>query len=241
MAQKTLSRATYRERNTTMTKATRTRKQMIWQASALLLGVGLGCALFWSSGKGEDASGAGRQVYTFEASYDFLSRDEMIAQADAIILGRVVDISPARWNQDSGEIWQQSGFTVVPYHEVEIEVLNVLADPGALSLGDSLAITVLGGSPAGSIQSGGSEISRHAEHDLQVGDQAAFFVVSRELAWRGGTTTRQAVRPIVRFMGEPRRSYLTLENDGLYHSSDPGEKPTSLESLAGHIAGIQQP
>jgi hypothetical protein len=240
MDEATSTHATRGERNTTVTsKAFEASKRIIWQAGALMLGIGLGGALFFGSSKRLDAASAG-DMAKFHASYTYVSRDEMIAGADAIVIGRVADISQARWNQDRGEIWQEPGLTTLPYHELDIEVLEVLSSRDTMALGDSLTLTVLGASPAGSIRSAGVEIAGHAEHDLEVGDEAVFFVVSRELAWRGGSATRQATRPIVRFMGEPLRGYLTRGKDGLYHPRVAGEQPLSLESLESQIASVEQ-
>lgn len=35
--------------------------------------------------------------------YVYLDKDQMIENADLIFLGKVVNVSPTQWNQDSGE------------------------------------------------------------------------------------------------------------------------------------------
>ena len=175
--------------------------------------------------------------YEFEASYVWLSRDDMIAQADSIFVGRVVSFSPARWNQDSGEDWKGVGANL-PYHEITATVEQPIVD--AIGLGEQATITVLGGSPAGSIQSGSVVIADKPEHTLRAGDQAVFFLRLADLAWRPGPDMQEASRPVTMFLGAPNVSYLTLEEDGLYHSQAPEEPPQTLDALVTKIKTMRQ-
>jgi hypothetical protein len=118
-----------------------------------------------------------------------------------------------------------------------VDVIQPLVD--TVGLDQRVPITVLGGSPAGSIQSGDVQISSNAEHTINVGDQTIFFVSKRAMAWRGGTVANQATRPIIRLMGIPTFSYLTQKKDGFYHSVDTSEPPISLDALHQKIAKIR--
>lgn len=149
------------------------------------------------------------------ASYIGVTREDMVASADAIFLGKVVAISPTRWNQDSGEEWNDdatggdSGFQI---HLIEVEILQPIVD--TIGLGKHVTITGLGTSPLDSYG--------YADHNLKESDQAVFFIVQSQLAWRGGET-----RPILEFMGAPEYSYFLQGKDGLYHHERP-ESPLAL-------------
>lgn len=207
------------------------RRRVLLLSSVFLVALTFGLVAFSYQGEQAAASTptAKSRVYEFEASYMGLSRDQMIKEAGAIFVGEVVSLSPARWNQDSGEYWQEGALTTLPYHEVQVKVVQPLVD--TVGLGAEAKITVLGGSPAGSIQTGELSIANQPEHTLQVGDQSVFFVVKREMAWRGGTAEKQATQPILRLVAMPKQSYLTRKNDGLYHVTEGTDAPLSLDTL----------
>ena len=170
------------------------------------------------------------QAHVFEASYEYLTLDELIAQADLIVIGQVIDISPARWNQDSGLFWQadHSSFATLPYHQLEIAVSQVLA--GDVATDQTLTVTVLGASPAGSFDSQDTVVGEPA-HRLQVGQEQLFLLRQGEIAWRG---RRQ---PAILFLGYPGDSYLTQGADHRYRLTQrQDEKALSLEMLQEKIA-----
>ena len=176
---------------------------------------------------------ASPEVYTYESSYAGLTRDEMLAEADAIIIGEVVAVTPAQWNQDSGKPWKQSGFASIPYHELEVRIIEPLYD--TLDLKGHVRITVLGASPTGTVDPS-IILDSPPAHKLVKGQKAMFFLVKRELAWRGPENAQQqSKRPIIRLVGQPDLSYLIQEADGLYHSTDPSEKPSSRGNIADKI------
>lgn len=158
-----------------------------------------------------------------EASYLEVTSDDLIMQADASFVGHIVSISPAQWNQDSGEYWEEEGAATVAYHEIEVTVVQTLVD--TIGLAPQITLTVVGNSPTGSRQSPGVAMASDVDHSLQVGDQAIFFVQQGHMAWRGG------MRPVISLIGYPRTSYLIRQRDALYHSERPGEAPISLEAL----------
>jgi hypothetical protein len=215
-----------------------TKLKIMLLSGALILGVVVGSlAFFPGSRQAMDRSNTVGAVAGFQGSYEELTRDEMIAQADAIFIGDVVSISPAQWNQDSGEYWQNDYFTAIPFHQLEVAVVRPFVD--RIGLGPEMTITVLGGSPSGSIQSGEFAIANEPEHTLQVRHRALFFVVRRELAWRSSVDNQQATRPIIHLMGAPSLSYLTAKSNGLYHSEDPAEQPLSLSDLTARILKVR--
>jgi hypothetical protein len=151
----------------------------------------------------------------------------MIDGADLIVVGQVIAISDPVWNQDSGEYWDPAGDeTRLPIHTVILKVSQYLF--GA-SDSDQIEVTVIGNSPSGPnvTDATGAEIviGGGAAHDLQAGQNGAFFLDYTELAWRGG------MKPVLTFMGYPRHSYLLLGEDGLYHHGAPDGKILSLDDL----------
>lgn|SRR5574341_107416 len=162
-----------------------------------------------------------------EGSYGEVTFDQMIDQADLIVLGQVIAISDPFWNQDSGEYWEPVGDeTRMPIHTVTIKVSQFLFGS---SDSDQIVVTVTGNSPSGSAikDATGAEIviGGGAAHNLQVGQSGVFFVTYKELAWRGGT------KSVLRFMGDPGYSYLLQGEDGLYHHGAPEGKVLSLDDL----------
>lgn len=149
--------------------------------------------------------------------YAVLTREEMIDQSDVIFLGKVMDISPTRWNRDDGDQWQDeaTGFGL-QLHSVEFEVIKPIVDE--LGLGPQATITILGSSP----------LDGFADHSLKAGDEAVIFAVQRELAWQGGSKT------ILRLTNAPMNSNFILKEDGLY-SAEPDSPPVAWKELLQEI------
>ncbi len=205
---------------------------------ALLVGLVAGLALVFFEIRGEkgvrlapqsqDTSG----VVVINASYVAISREERIAQADVILVGRVASISPTRFNQDSGEYWEDTNSprTICPIHQIEITVIQTIVD--TLGVGDTVVVTVWGNSPLeqplGS--AAGIILAGSPDHNLEVGEQVIAFLGQRNIAWRDGT------RPVLMFMGFPAESYLVLRSDGLYHDDWLDKEPVSLEALITQVA-----
>lgn len=165
----------------------------------------------------------------YSATHTYYSHDDMMKKADAIIVGEVTSISPARWNQESGEFWQDDWQTPLPYYEVKINVTESLADK--LKVGPEVAITIIGSSSTGTdsaskVQVGGEQLP------LQIGEQAVFFVRSGQIAWRTEGST-SGVRDVVMLLNVPDYSYLLKQADGRYRLQDPAEKEklVSIEEL----------
>jgi len=157
-----------------------------------------------------------------QASYLSVTREDMIDSADAIFLGKVIAISSTRWNQDSGEEWNDDaigGDSGIQIHTIEVEILRPIVD--VVGLGDHITITALGISP----------VDGQSDHNLKEGNQAVFFVMQTELAWRGKTT-----RPIFELIGAPTESYYLQGSDGLYYSGRPDTLALSLENIIKIIA-----
>lgn len=201
----------------------------------VVTGILVGSSVF-STGKPavtNEVAEAKTRPYHFEATYGAKSRAEQIAQADAVFVGRVTDVLPARWNQDTGEYWVEEGLTTLPYHEINVNVVRPLFD--RIGLEQQIAITVLGGSPAGTIGSAKVPIAPEADHDLKVGDERVFFVSKTSIAWRGGTVGNQATRPVTVLAAYPKYSYLRVEADGLLRSENPEERAITLSELVSRL------
>lgn len=63
----------------------------------------------------------------------------MIKNADVIVAGKVIAIGETRWNQDSGQYWEETFqygayetiVSALPYYEITMSVDRLLADsPG---------------------------------------------------------------------------------------------------------------
>lgn len=189
------------------------------------------------SSQGPALSQGRPQVFELEGSYEELSRDDTIQQAGAIFVGEVLSVSPVRWNQDNGEYWQEEEYTTLPYHEIQVKVIQPLIN--TIGLESEATITVLGPSPAGGNQRDSVTLEGEPHHRLKVGDQSIFFIVQRAIAWRGGTPQNQATRPILRLVGMPTMSYLLKRADGLYESPAGNEPPLSLDDLVRRITRVR--
>ncbi len=160
-------------------------------------------------------------------SYLYVSKQDMMKQADVIFLGKVTSISPTRWNQDSGEPWKndpndpnQGAATTI--HTIEFEVQRKIID--TIGLGGNVTLTVLGDSP----------LDGEADHDLETGETVVVYARKTDLAWREG-----GKKPILEFIGEPRESYAVQGEDGLFYGR-PDEAPVSLEQLLQQINELRE-
>jgi len=229
------------------------RRLTLMVAGALIAGLAIGLAIVFfetrSENRGVNIRAIGENTpvsIEFRGSCAALTREEMIEQADLVFVGRVVNIAPTRWNQDSGEYWDedetQDPDSSLLYHEIELAIIRPIID--TIGVGEKVVITVLGNSPVGpqpevpGLKVNGQPVivveAGSPEHDLKVDDQAIFFAEQREIAWRGGIG---GMRPVVSFMGCYRDSYLVQGKDGLYHFWRPDlEPPISLEALIVQIA-----
>ena len=155
------------------------------------------------------------------ASYAAMSLTQRMQQADAIVEGVVTDISPVRWNQDSGEYWEDTdanGETVdraLAYYTIEVTPLqHIVSDAGVR---DTLTLTVIATGPID--VEAVTATAGHAD-SLQVGNEVFVMARKTDLAWRGGT------RRIWQLLGMPKESYYVRDGDGLYKFgaklSDPG-------------------
>lgn len=144
--------------------------------SVAVLIVGVVAAVIWvvNSG-GMDAflmrSGATRVI----SEVDYVARpfDELVKKSDVIVVGKVVELTPSRWNQDNGEYWQD-GFQ---YHLVRIEASQFIVDK--IGAANQQVIEIMVG--------GMSAAEGNRDYSLKVGDEVIAFAGQVELAWKGGT------------------------------------------------------
>ncbi|MDI7275859.1 MAG: hypothetical protein QME94_07760 [Anaerolineae bacterium] len=172
-------------------------------------------------------------------TYASVPIDVQIEEADVIFAGTVTGISQTRWNQDSGEYWEervQDGGgdtlrTALPYYTIELLVERCLA--GDAQVGEKLVVTQVGTSPRdeASDRAGSSE-------RLRAGDQVVMFVRRSEMAWRDGT------RPILGLFTVPEHSCFVLRDDGLYETpqltgNGEMEKSVPLDDLIARIRKLR--
>ncbi|MCC6192754.1 MAG: hypothetical protein IT318_27350 [Anaerolineales bacterium] len=164
--------------------------------------------------------------YGTEGAYPEYTLEERVSLSDAIIEGKVVSISSAQYNQDSGEYWDSSdaGPLVYPYHFINVEVVRTLHD--SLSLASQVTILQVGNSPLGARPGLSVAVMGHPEHSLQVGDLGVFFVRQMDFPWREG-----GHRPALQFVGYAEHSYLRRQADGLLHFASAQENALSVDEL----------
>jgi hypothetical protein len=160
----------------------------------------------------------------FEGSYEYASMERMFKEANVIVAGKVLSISETKWNQDSGEYWEETfqhngSETIVgalPYYEITMSVDNLLADSLGVKNGQ-LTITTIGISPV-------DDQEEASPFHPKSGDEIVAFVRQGEIGWRGGEirynkedgsieTGRKAA---LLFMGGPDTSHLLKNEAGLY-------------------------
>jgi hypothetical protein len=165
--------------------------------------------------------------------YEWLSTDQRIERAQAIVAGVVTTISPTSWNSDRGQPWEADFPAgeprmdlVIPVplqiHALQVEVMQSIVDQ--IGLGKTVAITVLGNSPL--------DGREYTAHDLQVGDRLILLLEQGDLAWQGGLKT------VVRLIGEPNASYFKLGENELYINSLEAT-PLSLDEFTDRVEQVR--
>ncbi len=165
---------------------------------------------------------------TVTVDYISLSLPERIKNSAFVLTGVITAISPTKWNQDSGEYWEdwspdkETRYVALPYFTLEISNISSLAS--TIELGDSTLITVVGKSPIG--------CEHVSDISLGVGRRVIVFGKKTELSWRNGR------RPIFGLVADPAQSILILGSDGRFHSSaEASDTGIALEDLREMIAG----
>lgn len=151
-----------------------------------------------------------------DVAYVQLSFDELARQADEILVGKVLDVSPTLWNQDSGEYWEETirdaaGLetieTALPYYEVRLQVLRPVLVRGALAgriaASEPVVVTAVGMSPLDDPDtvSAAGVTTADGAMPFAPGSTVAVFAGAGEIAWRGG-----AMRPVLQLLGDPAQS-----------------------------------
>jgi hypothetical protein len=190
----------------------------------------------------------------FTSDYEYVPFETMIKEADVIMAGKVIAIGETRWNQDSGEYWEETfkdgvgetRVSALPYYEITVSVNQLLAD----SLGvkeDQLIITVIGMSPVDH-QAQASTI--HPKN----GDEIVAFMRQGEISWRSGPVTynkeegslETGRKAAMLLLGGPNNSHLLRDGNGLYYRPSAKDSPVdeqispmSLEDLTEWVLGYR--
>lgn len=140
------------------------------------------------------------------ASYINLSYENLINQSDIILVGTLSEISPSKWNQDSGEYWSDDSnprlATPVEFHMLKFNISKTIIDKIGINDQPTIDITVLGVSP----------LDGNADYSLAVGDNVVVFANKTELIWRGGQT-----KPIIEVATAPSFDFfIKSTKDGLF-------------------------
>lgn len=108
-----------------------------------------------------------------QVDYAALPFDQLVKTSDVIFVGKVIELTPSRWNQDNGKYWQD-GFQ---YHTVRFEVSQFIVDQIGASSQKTIEVMV-----------GGMSIAEgNRDYSLKLGDEVIAFAGLVDLAWKGGT------------------------------------------------------
>jgi matrixin len=130
------------------------------------------------------------------ALYAGMSDRQLANLSQVAFEGTVVSVAAARWNSDAGTRWTAgaNGAWPAAYHKVTFRVTRSIRGHA----GRTATITVMGNSPAGSID---GSLAGRPDHNLKVGDSVLVLATPGSMAWSDGTT-----RPTLRFAGAPMAS-----------------------------------
>ncbi len=165
-----------------------------------------------------------------EFTYADVSFEERMQQAQVVLAGKVLSISPTKWNQDSGDYWEEeidgTLYSALPYYEIEVSTEQLLSP--SEGIGQSLIITVLGTAPheTGVAAADGLAVISDSNLPLAIGDEVVIFVRQTDLAWRDGS------RAVWYFMGDPVQSFMKMGKDGLYTVPGSGQKGITITEIA---------
>lgn len=183
-----------------------------------------------------------------DVSYVDLPLSTKVANAPLIVTGTVIEITPARWNQDDGTFWertetdaygQQTVDSAVPYHTVVLKVDRALANRLGVAT-DKVALTVIGMGAGPAVAddlpradaSGVVSLSSDSVSATK-GERVIAFVRPGQLAWRDGTR-----RSVLVPMGAPGSTVVSeaVVNGGVF-SDVPSFDALVAEVEAAHAGG----
>ncbi|MEK7606300.1 MAG: matrixin family metalloprotease [Patescibacteria group bacterium] len=167
--------------------------------------------------EGASQTEAGEEI-RFDFVYETLTKEERAKRALAVLHGYVVGISETRFNQDSGEYWEdvsedgETMYTAIPYYEVDVELVDILSGDTS-RFRKTVTLTVIG---------------EQEETSLSLGDELVAYVRDAPFVWRGDTS-----HSVIMPMSDPLFSLLSRRDDGLYRELDlkDAEIGFSLQSL----------
>lgn len=138
------------------------------------------------------------QTVRFSTEYVIASPEDVIERADIIFVGKVLTISPTRWNQDNGSYWEEvtkegeyeTRHTAMPVHEIEMEVTRLVEDE--IGISENVVLTMIGKSPVDNLDAVADtvQIIGSPDHMLTVDDEVLVFGRQTEIAWRDGNPIR---------------------------------------------------
>ncbi|GAB4578501.1 MAG: hypothetical protein Fur0022_12360 [Anaerolineales bacterium] len=179
-----------------------------------------------------------RTAPVFISSYAYTPFDETLKKADVIFVGQITNIGETKWNQDSGEYWEETikdefGETTIPaqpYFEVTISPLQLILD--TFGVDGPIVVSVLENSP---LDSAGGDFK------FKIGDEIIAFVSQHEIAWYYGEVTynnrtrafESGKKSVLLFTAAPNQSSLVKNEDGLYQLMTDYEQvgPFSLDEV----------
>ncbi len=116
------------------------------------------------------------------ASYLSLPYEQQVKNADIIFAGRLIEISPSKWNQDNSEYWEKTSSeqpSSLQYHTLKFDISEFIVDKIQQKDQSYLEVTILGASP----------LDGNADYSLAIGDNVIGFAKRADLAWKDGNKT----------------------------------------------------
>lgn len=142
-----------------------------------------------------------------QASYISLTYEQLIKGADIIFVGKLTNISPSKWNQDSNEYWEDDSSprlaTPIQLHTLQFDVSRLIIDKIGVESQKTIEVTVLGP----------SLMDGNTDYNLSIGENVIVFARRTDLIWRDGQT-----RPITEIVTAPSFAFFTESiNDGRFN------------------------
>lgn len=224
--------------------------QKLWLACGVLALGAVAVVLAQGTGQAETARGDAPKVVS-HVTYEQVSFDAMAATAQGVYAGTIADVSRTKWNQDSGEYWEETltdaqGLETIeaalPYYEVTLDVERPIVDEvGAVADAAGgqrrMVFTVVGMSPADEIDAAREALGIGTGEDhahIAAGQPAVVFAKTSTIAWRGGSRT------VLQLIGDPRQSIVPVAIDGEVATDGESGAPATLDALVEQVQVIRQ-
>ena len=136
------------------------------------------------------------------ASYGVLPYEQLINRADVVFSGKLLNVSPSKWNQDSGKYWSDESAlrtaTPLQFHTLQFAVSEFIIDKIGAKSQETIEVVIIGPSP----------LDGNADYSLSTGDYVVVFAGKTEMIWQGGQ-----MRPIIEVLTAPEFAFFVQSSD----------------------------